>query len=91
MKRSEFEKDLAAKFNLEVEQSERIVDTVISHMTGVLRGGGRIEIRGFGSFVTKSYRPYSGRNPRTGETVEVPPKKLPHFRPSRELVQKLNK
>lgn len=90
MKRSELEKDLSEKFNLQVEQSERIIDTIIAHMTGVLHGGGRIEIRGFGSFVTKNYKPYSGRNPRTGEAVEVSPKRLPHFRPSKELVQKLN-
>jgi integration host factor subunit beta len=90
MKRSELEKELAAKFNLQANQSERIVDTIIDHMTEVLQSGGRIEIRGFGSFFTKSYKPYSGRNPRTGETVQVPPKKLPHFRPSKELIKKLN-
>ena len=90
MKRSELERDLATKFNLEVEQSEQIIDTIINHMTDVLQGGGRIEIRGFGSFFTKGYKPYSGRNPRTGDVVEVPPKRLPHFTPSKELIQKLN-
>jgi integration host factor subunit beta len=90
MKRSELEKDLAGKFRLQPQQSEQIVDTIIDHMTEVLQEGKRIEIRGFGSFFTKSYKPYSGRNPRTGETVEVRPKKLPHFRPSKELIKKLN-
>ncbi len=90
MKRSELEKELADKFHLQPQQSEQIVDTVIEHMTEVLQDGKRIEIRGFGSFFTKEYKPYSGRNPRTGETVEVQPKKLPHFRPSKELIKKLN-
>ena len=90
MKRSELEKDLAEKFRLQPQQSEQIIDTIIDHMTEVLQNEKRIEIRGFGSFFTKSYKPYSGRNPRTGETVEVRPKKLPHFRPSKELIKKLN-
>ena len=90
MKRSELERVLSGKFNLQPEQSERIIDTIISHMTEVLQSGGRIEIRGFGSFFTKSYKPYSGRNPRTGEMVQVLPKRLPHFRPSKELRKTLN-
>ncbi len=90
MKRSEIEKKLSTKFNLQIQQSEQIIDTIINHMTEVLEGDGRIEIRGFGSFFTKSYKPFSGRNPRTGEVVAVPSKKLPHFRPSKELLKKLN-
>jgi integration host factor subunit beta len=60
-------------------------------MTEVLKSGDRIEIRGFGSFFTKHYKSYNGRNPRTGETVQVSPKKLPHFRASKELLARLNK
>jgi len=90
MKRSDLEKEISAKFSLQLNQSEQIVDTMINHMTDVLGNGGRIEIRGFGSFFTKSYKSFSGRNPRTGEVVHVPPKKLPHFRPSKELLKKLN-
>lgn len=90
MKRSELEKALASKFNLQLHQAEQIVNTVISYMTEVLEGNGRIEIRGFGSFFTKTYKAFSGRNPRTGEVVQVPPKRLPHFRPSKELLNKLN-
>lgn len=90
MKKSELEKELASKFNLQSQETESIIDTVIEHMTKVLKDGGRIEIRGFGSFFTKGYKTYKGRNPRTGDTVIVPPKKLPHFRPSKELLKKLN-
>ncbi|HEY7534539.1 MAG TPA: HU family DNA-binding protein [Thermodesulfobacteriota bacterium] len=90
MKRSEFEKELATKFGLQPQQSEQIIDTIINYMTDVLQGGGRIEVRGFGSFFTKNYKPYTGRNPRTGDKVQVLSKKLPHFRPSKELKKKLN-
>ncbi len=90
MKKSELQRELASKFNLQAQQSERIIDTVIKHMAKVLRDGGRIEIRGFGSFFIKGYKTYRGRNPRTGDSVIVPPKKLPHFRPSKELLKKLN-
>ncbi len=90
MKRSDIEKELADKFKLQPSQSEKILDTIIEHMTSVLENGGRIEIRGFGSLFTKSYGSYEGRNPRTGEKVTVSSKKLPHFRPSRELIAKLN-
>jgi integration host factor subunit beta len=90
MKRSELEMELASRFKLQAEQSEQIVDTIINHMTEVLQSGGRIEIRGFGSFFTKGYKPYSGRNPRTGETVQVMSKRLSHFRPSKELRKRLN-
>ena len=51
----------------------------------------RIEIRGFGSFFPKTYNSYNGRNPKTGETILVPKKILPIFRPSKDLLTKLNK
>lgn len=90
MRRSDIEKEIADRFNLQPSQSEQILDTIIDSMTSVLRNDGRIEIRGFGSFFTKSYGSYGGRNPRTGDYVAVPEKKLPHFRPSKELLKKLN-
>lgn len=90
MRRSEIEKELSEKFDLQSNQSEQILDTIIEEMTKALEGDGRIEIRGFGSFFTKKYDSYSGRNPRTGKPVYVPEKKLPHFRPSKELIKKLN-
>ena len=90
MRRSEIEKELSEKFNLHTSQSEQILDTIIDQMTQALEDDGRIEIRGFGSFFTKKYEAYSGRNPRTGKPVHVPEKKLPHFRPSKELIKKLN-
>ncbi len=58
-------------------------------MKKALETGDRIELRGFGSFVNKSYGSYTGRNPRTGESIQVPPKKLPFFKVGKELKEKL--
>jgi integration host factor subunit beta len=52
--------------------------------------GGRIEIRGFGSFVVKEYQAYQGRNPKTGDKISVPPKKLPFFKVGKELKERID-
>lgn len=61
------------------------VNLFFSSIKESLVGGDRVEIRGFGSFTVKNYDGYTGRNPKTGASVTVPPKKLPVFRPGREL------
>ena len=57
----------------------------------VLKKGDRIEIRGFGSFVMRNYDAYTGRNPKTGKSIPVSPKKLPLFKVGKELREKVNK
>ena len=69
---------------------ELSVKTIISSMIQSLKKGKRIEIRGFGSFYPKKYKSYKGRNPKTGESIQVPEKILPLYRPSRDLLDKLN-
>ena len=59
-------------------------------MEVALKRGERIEIRGFGSFELRSYRPYEGRNPRTGVRVSVQPKRLPFFKVGKELKERVN-
>jgi integration host factor subunit beta len=59
-------------------------------MRDTLISGGRIEIRGFGSFVVKEYGAYEGRNPKTGEKIPVPPKKLPFFKVGKELKERID-
>jgi integration host factor subunit beta len=63
---------------------------VFEQMTEALRRGDRIEIRGFGSFTSKSYDAYTGRNPRTGETIHVPAKRLPFFKVGKELKERVD-
>jgi integration host factor subunit beta len=60
-------------------------------MAEELADSGRIEIRGFGSFVVKDYKAYMGRNPKTGEVIEVRPKRLPFFKVGKELRERVNK
>jgi len=60
-------------------------------MTKTLEDGNRIEIRGFGSFIVKHYGGYTGRNPKTGQVISVTDKKLPFFKPGKELKEKVSK
>src|SRR5438270_1870135 len=70
--------------------SEVIVETIFESVITSLRAGDKIEIRGFGSFRTRQRNPRTGRNPKTGEKVEVPAKKIPFFKPSKELKDLVN-
>jgi integration host factor subunit beta len=72
------------------KDSEVIVDTIFDSVVRSLRVGDKIEIRGFGSFRTRQRKPRVGRNPKTGDRVEVPAKKIPFFKPSKELKDLVN-
>ena len=72
------------------KESEIIVETIFEGIIGALQNGDKIEIRGFGSFRTRQRRGRTGRNPKTGAKVEVPPKKIPYFKPSKELKDFVN-
>jgi integration host factor subunit beta len=69
---------------------EIIVDTLFESVIGALKSGDKIEIRGFGSFRTRQRNSRVGRNPKTGEKVDVPAKKVPFFKPSKELRDLVN-
>jgi integration host factor subunit beta len=89
--KSELIEKLAEKSGLNVMQAEEIVNLIYNKMRDTLVSGGRIEIRGFGSFVVKEYEAYQGRNPKTGEKISVPPKKLPFFKVGKELKDRIDK
>jgi integration host factor subunit beta len=72
------------------KDSEVIVETIFDSVVRSLRAGDKIEIRGFGSFRTRQRKSRMGRNPKTGEKVEVPAKKIPFFKPSKELKDLVN-
>ena len=76
---------LAGKENLTEKQAKDIINQIINGFKDSLKKGDRIEIRGFGSFTVREYKAYKGRNPRAGINVDVPPKKLPHFKVGKEL------
>ncbi|HKM37348.1 MAG TPA: integration host factor subunit beta [Thiopseudomonas sp.] len=75
---------------LSVRDVELAVKTMLEHMTQVLASGERIEVRGFGSFSVSYRAPRTGRNPKTGESVELPGKHVPHFKPGKELRDRVN-
>jgi len=88
--KSELIERLAERTGLNVIQAEEIVNLIYKKMRDALVNGGRIEIRGFGSFVVKEYEAYQGRNPKTGEKISVPPKKLPFFKVGKELKERID-
>ena len=72
------------------KDSEVIVEAIFDSVVRSLRDGDKIEIRGFGSFRTRQRQPRVGRNPKTGTRVEVPAKRIPYFKPSKELKDLVN-
>ena len=89
MNKSEMIEALAAKREISFKKAEEIINTVFEAMTDALLSGDRIEIRGFGSFVVNNYEAYTGRNPKTGESIAVKPKKLPFFKVGKELKERI--
>ncbi|NMW32516.1 integration host factor subunit beta [Altererythrobacter sp. RZ02] len=77
--------------DLRSEEIEQVVDVFFDEITKRLAEGGRVELRGFGAFSTREREPRTGRNPRTGETVEVPSKRVPYFKPGKEMRERLNR
>ncbi len=90
MNKSELIERLALKAGINVIQSEEVVNLIYKRMKEAMVNAGRIEIRGFGSFVVKEYQAYQGRNPKTGEKISVPPKKLPFFKVGKELKERID-
>ncbi len=90
MNKSDLIDILAAKLNQPRTKAEDVINLIFDSMTDTLAKGGRIEIRGFGSFIPKEYQSYVGRNPRTGESIEVKPKKLPFFKVGKELKERVD-
>ena len=77
--------------DLTKKHAEVIVDTVFRSIVTALRRGEKIELRGFGSFRLRQREPRKGRNPKTGDRVDVPPKRIPYFKPGKELRELINR
>lgn len=90
MTKSELIESVAGRANLTKDKATIVVNTIFDGMVGAMRGGDRIEIRNFGNFVVKNYKAYTGRNPKTGELVKVPAKKMPFFKVGLELKRRVN-
>ena len=90
MTKAELIEDVSQAVEMSRKDSEIIVETVFESIIKSLRAGDKIEIRGFGSFRTRQRKPRVGRNPKTGARVDVPAKKIPYFKPSKELKDVVN-
>ena len=90
MNKSELIRTLAETNNIPVDYATEVVNTFFQSIKEAMIQGDRVEIRGFGSFKIKDYQGYKGRNPKTGQSVDVQPKRLPFFRPGKELKDHLN-
>jgi len=90
MVKSELVELLASRADITAPQAEEIVDLFFDAMMKALVEEGRVEIRGFGAFTVRKYKSYEGRNPKTGEKIIVPEKKLPFWKTGLELRQRVD-
>lgn len=90
MTKSELVEAIAGRAELSKARAELVVDCVFDAMTNALLRGEGVEIRGFGSMKARAHKSYQGRNPRTGKTVDVPPKLRPFFKVGKELKELVN-
>ncbi|MEO8026766.1 MAG: HU family DNA-binding protein [Bryobacteraceae bacterium] len=91
MTKAELIEEVSRVVEMTRKDSEVIVEAIFDSVVRALRTGDKIEIRGFGSFRTRQRQPRIGRNPKTGARVEVPSKRIPYFKPSKELKDLVNK
>jgi integration host factor subunit beta len=90
MNRSNLIEALTKDTGLPKGKAEEVVKTVFNTMANALADGDRVQIRGFGTFKVKNYDGYTGHNPKTGKAIKVKPKKLPFFKCSRELKERVD-
>jgi integration host factor subunit beta len=91
MTKAELVEEVSRVSDLTKKHSEVIVETVFKSIIDALHRGEKIELRGFGSFRLRKREPRKGRNPKTGDKVDVPPKRVPYFKPGKELKDLINK
>ncbi|MGI8785466.1 MAG: integration host factor subunit beta [Acidobacteriota bacterium] len=90
MTKAELMEEVAKNSELTKKDAEVIVQTVLDSIIGSLQEGEKVELRGFGSFRLRQRSSRMGRNPKTGEKVDVPAKKIPYFKPGKELKELIN-
>ncbi|UCG11327.1 MAG: integration host factor subunit beta [Deltaproteobacteria bacterium] len=91
MNKSQLIERVAQNEGITVKDSASVVSVVFDTITESLAKGGRVEIRGFGSFKVKDYSSYQGRNPKTGDIIQVKKKKLPYFKVGKEMKERVDR
>lgn len=89
MNRSDLIEKLADKQVISITAAEKIIVEIFKGMTETLVSGGRVEVRGFGNFEVRTYEGYTARNPKSGEKLEVKPKRAPFFKTGKELKERI--
>jgi integration host factor subunit beta len=89
MTRADLTAGVCQAIQLPMKESDVVVCTIFDSIVRALRSSDKVEIRGFGSFHTRQRRARIARNPKTGARVDVPPKNIPFFKPSKELIQRI--
>ena len=90
MNKSELTEELSMRMALHPKKAEAMVNTILSSMVNAMKESRRVEIRGFGSFVMRDYKPYIGRNPKSGEKIQVREKTLPFFKSGKDMRDRVN-
>lgn len=90
MNRTELSKEFAKKAGVSQKDALKYIELITDSITEAMEKGERVEIRGFGSFVVKEYDKRIGVNPKSGEKITIPAKKLPSFKPGKDLKHKIN-
>jgi integration host factor subunit beta len=90
MNKSQLIERIAKEEGITIKNAANVVNVVFDSMADSLAKGDRVEIRGFGSFKVKSYNSYQGRNPKTGEIIQVREKKLPYFKVGKEMKERVD-
>ena len=90
MNKSELIEELSVKLALHPKKAEMVVNTVFDSIIKSLKDSQRVEIRGFGSFMIRDYKPYVGRNPKSGAKIKVRPKSLPFFKTGKDMRDRVN-
>ena len=91
MNKSQLIERIAKEEGITIKNAASVVNVVFDAMTDSLGKGDRVEIRGFGSFKVKGYNSYQGRNPKTGEIIQVNEKKLPYFKVGKEMKERVDR
>ncbi|RLA98800.1 MAG: integration host factor subunit beta [Deltaproteobacteria bacterium] len=90
MNKSELIDELSRQLDIPYKKADKIVNAIFESIEDAMKKGDRVEVRGFGSFVMRDYRPYIGRNPKSGEKIQVKAKRLPFFKAGKDIKDRVN-
>ncbi len=91
MTKSDLVERIAEKLDITKKEAEAVVGVVFGSIVEAIKREEKVELRGFGCFKVKTKRARKGRNPRTGEEIDIPPKRVPYFKPGKDMKEAVNR